>query len=61
MSSSDKLGSVGDEFSIGNVTGYPGVFQGNPHPYPWEPAPAFTGAGFRRYGSWVLYQNPESI
>jgi len=35
---------------VGNVTGYPGVFQGNPHPYPSKPAPASTGAGFHRYG-----------
>ena len=35
---------------LGNVTGYPGVFQGNPHPYPSKPAPASTGAGFHRYG-----------
>jgi len=30
---------------LGNVTGYPGVFQGNPHPYlcPW--VWVFTGMG----------------
>ena len=38
---------------LGNVTGNPGVFQGNPHPYPWKPTPAATGVGFRGYGSWV--------
>jgi hypothetical protein len=37
-----------------NVTGYPGVFQGNPHPYPWKPAPAATGMGFDGYGLRVL-------
>ena len=42
---------------IGNVTGYPGVFQSNPHPYPSKPAPASTGVGFRWYGWWV-YKNP---
>jgi hypothetical protein len=35
---------------LGIVAGYPGVFQGNPHPYPWKPAPAarvrvFTDTG----------------
>ena len=35
---------------VGNVTGYPGVFQGNPHPYPSKPVPAVTGAGFDGYG-----------
>ena len=30
---------------IGNATGYPGVFQGNLHPYPWKPTPAFVGTG----------------
>ena len=35
---------------VGNVTGYPGVFQSNPHPYPSKPAPASTGTGFRWYG-----------
>jgi hypothetical protein len=42
---------------LGNGTGYPGVFQSNPHPYPSKPVPASTGAGFRRYGSGV-YKNP---
>jgi hypothetical protein len=37
---------------LGNVTGYLGVFQGNPHPYPWKPAPAARGAGFCRYWCW---------
>ena len=36
--------------SVGNVMGYPGVFQGNLHPYLSKPAPASTGAGFHRYG-----------
>ena len=39
---------------IGNVTGYPGVFQINPHPYPSKPVPAATGMGFDGYGLWVL-------
>ena len=41
---------------LGNGVGYPGVFQGNPHPYPWKPAPAATGAGFDGYGSRVYYK-----
>ena len=40
----------GMTFQIGNVTGYPGVFPGNPHPYPSKPVPASTGAGFDKYG-----------
>ena len=43
---------------IGNVTGYPGVFQGNLCPYPSEPIPIHKGTGFDRYGSWVGY-NPQ--
>ena len=35
--------------SVGNVTGYPGVFPGNLHPYPSKPVPASTGAGFDKY------------
>ncbi|KAF8799791.1 hypothetical protein BYT27DRAFT_7119498, partial [Phlegmacium glaucopus] len=35
---------------IGNVTGYPGVFQGNLHLYPSKPVPTSTGAGFDRHG-----------
>ena len=35
---------------IGNVTGYPGVFPGNPHLYLSKPIPASTGAGFDKYG-----------
>jgi hypothetical protein len=35
---------------VGNTTGYPGVFQGNPHPYPWKPVPTAMGAGFAGYG-----------
>ena len=44
--------------SVGNVTGYPGVFQGNPHPYPSKPVPASTGTGFdrRRCG---FFKNPR--
>jgi len=36
--------------SVGNVTGYPGVFQGNPYPYPSKPVPAPTGMGFTGMG-----------
>jgi hypothetical protein len=43
---------------IGNVTGYPGVFQSNPCPYPSKPVPASMSAGFRGYGSRV-YENPR--
>ena len=42
---------------LGNVTGYPGVFQSNPCPYPSKPVPASMSTGFHRYGSWV-YENP---
>jgi len=35
---------------LGNVTGYPGVFQGNPYPYPSKPVPAPTGMGFTGTG-----------
>ena len=31
---------------LGNVTGNPGVSQGNPYPYPWKPVPATMGTGF---------------
>jgi len=37
--------------SVGNVTGYPGVFQGNPHPHPSKPAPASTGTGLTGTGA----------
>ena len=40
--------------SLGNATGYPGVFQSNPHPYPSKPVPAATGPGFDGYGLRVL-------
>ena len=40
--------------AIGNMTGNPGVFQGNLHLYPRKPTPAYTGAGFCRYGLRVL-------
>src|ERR1700678_3842959 len=42
---------------IGNGTGCPGVFQGNPCPSPSEPVPVHQGTGFDTYGSWVGY-NP---
>ena len=45
---------------LGDVTGYPGVFQGNPHPCPWKPVPVAMGTGFARYGLWVL-KNPGVI
>ena len=38
------------KLDLGNVTGYPGVFQSNPHPYLSKPAPASMGAGFHGYG-----------
>jgi len=43
---------------VGNVTGYPGVFQSNPHPYPSKPVPTSRGMGFHGHGSWV-YKNPR--
>src|SRR6201996_4727689 len=43
---------------LGNVTGYPGVFQGNPCPYPSKPVPLHKGMGFNGYGSWVEH-NPR--
>ena len=43
---------------LGNVTGYPGVFQSNPHPYPSKPVPASMGTGFHGHGSRV-YKNPR--
>jgi len=43
---------------LGNVTGYPGVFQSNPCPYPSKPVPVSTGAGFHGYGLRV-YKNPR--
>jgi hypothetical protein len=45
---------------LGNVTGYPGVFQSNPRPYPSKPVPASTGMGFRRCG-WRVYENPRVL
>ena len=45
---------------LGNVTGNPGVFRGNPCPFPQKPAPAGTGAGFYGNGSRVLY-NPREL
>src|ERR1700678_3542999 len=38
---------------LGNGTGCPGVFQGNPCPYPSEPVPVHKGTGFDTYGLWV--------
>ena len=38
---------------IGNTMGYPGVFQGNPCPYPSKPAPGHMGVGFEGNGLWV--------
>ena len=43
-----------DPLLLGNATGYPGVFQSNPHPYPSKPVPAATGPGFDGYGLRVL-------
>ena len=43
-----------------NVTGYPEVFQSNPHLYPSKPAPASTGMGFHGHGSRV-YKNPWEL
>ena len=37
---------------LGNVTGYPRAFQGNPCPYLSKPVPVHKGMGFDRYGSW---------
>ena len=41
--------------SIGNTTGYPGVFQGNPCLYPSKPVPGHMGVGFEgnRSQVWV--------
>jgi hypothetical protein len=30
---------------LGNITGYPGVFQGNSHQYPSKPVPVTMGTG----------------
>ena len=46
------------ERRLGNVTGYPGVFQGNPCLYLSKPVPVHKGMGFKRYGSRVGY-NPR--
>jgi len=43
---------------LGNVTGNPGVFQGNPYPYPSKPVPVVAGTGFDGYGLWV-FTNPR--
>ena len=42
---------------VGNVTGYPGVFLGNPCPYPSKPILIHKGMGFDKHGSRVWY-NP---
>ncbi|KAF8233101.1 hypothetical protein L208DRAFT_1268613, partial [Tricholoma matsutake] len=42
---------------LGNVMGYPVVFQGNLCLYPSKPVPIHKGMGSDRYGSWVGY-NP---
>ena len=44
------LSGICRQLELGIVTGYPGVFQGNPHPYPRKPAPAARGAVFGGYG-----------
>jgi hypothetical protein len=49
-----------DSMSLGIVTGNPGVFLGNPHPYPWKPAPAAKGVGFYGYGC-GFSQNPRVV
>ncbi|KAF8800290.1 hypothetical protein BYT27DRAFT_7118167 [Phlegmacium glaucopus] len=51
---------------VGNVTGYPGVFQGNPHPHPSKPVPTSMGAGFAKTRGyitrgWVHVQNRQGI
>ena len=35
---------------IGNAAGYPGVFQGNPHPYPWKP----LWKAAQRFRAWTV-------
>jgi hypothetical protein len=54
MSASGEEVRVFSEVYTVNVTGYPGVFQGNPHPHPWKPVPVTAGTGFYGYGLWVL-------
>ncbi|KAF8220618.1 hypothetical protein L208DRAFT_1332798 [Tricholoma matsutake] len=46
-----------EHVGVGNVTGHPGVFQGNPCPYPSEPVPVHKGVGFGRYG--LVGYNPR--
>ena len=43
---------------MGNVAGYPGVFQGNPHLYPSKPVPASTGVGFMGMGGGFACLDP---
>ena len=52
-----RMLSIRAGMEVGSVTGNPGVFQGNPHPYPWKPVPACMGTGFHGYRSWV-FSNP---
>jgi hypothetical protein len=53
-------GGVGCSSPLGNVTGYPGVFQSNPCPYPSKPVPVSMCTGFHRYGLRV-YRNPRGV
>ena len=46
----DNVSHQPTEASLGIVTGNPGVFLGNLHPYPLKPVPTATGAGFNGYG-----------
>jgi hypothetical protein len=51
--------SRGCRVVLGNVTGYPGVFQSNPHPHLSKPVPvaAGTGCGFyKTHGIQNLYR-----
>ncbi|KIJ90190.1 hypothetical protein K443DRAFT_15438 [Laccaria amethystina LaAM-08-1] len=45
-SAQDRLNTA-QQLQLGNVTGYPGVFQSNPCLYPSKPVPASMSAGFR--------------
>ena len=47
-------------YCVGNVMGYPGVFQSNPHPYLSKPVPASmgTGQGFTKTHG---YPNPREV
>ena len=37
---------IGVVLWVGKTTGYPVLFQGNPHLYSWKPIPVFMGMGF---------------